>query len=377
MIQSPGVPMAVLAFLCAIGPLVFIHEMGHYLAGRLFGVKAEAFSIGFGREIVGVTDSRGTRWKFGWLPLGGYVRFAGDMNPASQPDAAWLALPAAERARTFQAKPLWQRAIIVAAGPAINLILAVLILAGFAHVYGVDRTPAVIGTVIAGQPGARAGLQPGDRIVAIDGQPIAAFSEVARYALIRPGEAVTLRVARGGQTLTRTLAIGTVHQRDRFGNAYRIGRIGIGSGEPVLAPVGLIDAPAAGVRMTADIISGTLATLGQIISGRRSIDELGGPIRIAKISGEQMALGLPAFVWLVAMLSINLGFINLLPVPMLDGGHLFFYAIEAIRRRPLEPQVQEWAFRGGLAAVLALMLIVTFNDFSAVGLWQRLAGLIG
>jgi len=145
----------------------------------------------------------------------------------------------------------------------------------------------------------------------------------------------------------------------------------------VLAPVGLLEAPAAGVRMTVDIISGTLETLGQIISGRRSIDELGGPIRIAKISGEQMALGVSAFVWLVAMLSINLGFINLLPVPMLDGGHLFFYAIEAIRRRPLEPRVQEWAFRGGLAAVLALMLIVTFNDLSAVGLWQRLAGLIG
>jgi regulator of sigma E protease len=377
LIQSPGVLMAALAFLCAIGPLVFIHEMGHYLAGRLFGVKAEAFSIGFGREIAGITDSRGTRWKFGWLPLGGYVRFAGDMNPASQPDAAWLALPAAERALTFQAKPLWQRAIIVAAGPAINLILAVLILAGFAHHYGVDRTPAVVGTVIAGAPGAKAGLQQGDRILSIDGRAIQSFTDVARYALIRPGEQVTLRVVRDGKAFERPLAIGVVHQRDRFGNEYRIGRIGIGSGDPVLAPVGLLAAPAAGVRMTVDIISGTLETLGQIISGRRSIDELGGPIRIAKISGEQMALGVSAFVWLVAMLSINLGFINLLPVPMLDGGHLFFYAIEAIRRRPLEPRVQEWAFRGGLAAVLALMLIVTFNDLSAVGLWQRLAGLIG
>jgi len=369
--------MAVLAFLCAIGPLVFIHEMGHYLAGRLFGVKAEAFSIGFGREIAGVTDSRGTRWKFGWLPLGGYVRFAGDINVASQPDPAWLALPAAERMQTFQAKPLWQRAIIIAAGPAINLILAVLILAGFAYTYGVDRTPAVVGTVIAGAPGATAGLQPGDRILAIDGRAIETFTDVARYALIRPGQQVTLRVERDGTTSDRPLAIGVVRQRDRFGNDYRIGRIGIGSGDPVLAPVSLVEAPVAGVRMTVDIISGTLETLGQIISGRRSIDELGGPIRIAKISGEQMALGLSAFVWLVAMLSINLGFINLLPVPMLDGGHLFFYAIEAIRRRPLEPRVQEWAFRGGLAAVLALMLIVTFNDLSAVGLWQRLAGLIG
>ncbi|WP_203309898.1 RIP metalloprotease RseP [Sphingomonas beigongshangi] len=377
MIQSPGILLAVVAFLCAIGPLVFIHEMGHYLAGRWCGVQAEAFSIGFGREVAGFTDRRGTRWKFGWLPLGGYVRFAGDMNPASQPDAAWLSLPAAERMRTFQAKPLWQRAIIVGAGPAVNLILAVLILAGFAYGYGVDKTPPVVGSVVAGGPAAKAGLAEGDRIVAVDGRGVDTFSDLARFALIRPAQTVTMTIDRGGRQIETPLTIGTVHQRDRFGNEYRIGRIGIASGAPVLAPVSLVEAPFAGAHMTVDIIGGTLETLGQIISGRRSIDELGGPIRIAKISGEQMALGLPAFVWLVAMLSINLGFINLLPVPMLDGGHLFFYAIEAVRRRPLEPRVQEWAFRGGLAMVLALMLVVTFNDLIAVGLWQRLAGLIG
>ncbi|WP_288938742.1 RIP metalloprotease RseP [uncultured Sphingomonas sp.] len=377
MIQSPGILLAVVAFLCAIGPLVFIHEMGHYLAGRWCGVKAEAFSIGFGREVAGFTDRRGTRWKFGWLPLGGYVRFAGDMNPASQPDAAWLSLAAAERMRTFQAKPLWQRAIIVGAGPAVNLILAVLILAGFAYGYGVDKTPPVVGSVVAGGPAAKAGLAEGDRIVAVDGRGVDTFSDLARFALIRPAQTVTMTIDRAGRQIETPLTIGTVHQRDRFGNEYRIGRIGIASGAPVLAPVSLVEAPVAGARMTVDIIGGTLETLGQIISGRRSIDELGGPIRIAKISGEQMALGLPAFVWLVAMLSINLGFINLLPVPMLDGGHLFFYAIEAVRRRPLEPRVQEWAFRGGLAMVLALMLVVTFNDLIAVGLWQRLAGLIG
>jgi regulator of sigma E protease len=377
LIQSPGVLMTVIAFLGAIGPLVFIHEMGHYLAGRLFGVKAEAFSIGFGREIAGFTDTRGTRWKFGWLPLGGYVRFAGDMNPASQPDAAWLSLPAAERQRTFQAKPLWQRAIIVGAGPFVNLALAILILAGFAYGYGVDATPAVVGTVAEGSPAAKAGIREGDRIVAIGGTAMDTFSDIAKYALIRPGEQTSVQLVRAGRPASASLAIGVVHQRDRFGNDYRIGRLGIGSGAPVLAPVGAFAAIPAGVKMTGDIIGSTLQTLGQIISGRRSMDELGGPIRIAKVSGEQLALGWSAFVWLIAMLSINLGFINLLPVPMLDGGHLFFYAIEAIRRRPLEPSVQEWAFRGGLAAVLALMLIVTFNDLSAVGLWQRLAGLIG
>ncbi len=377
MIQSPGLFLTIIAFLGAIGPLVFIHELGHYFAGRVFGIKADTFSIGFGREITGWTDRRGTRWKLAWLPLGGYVKFAGDMNAVGEPDAAWLALPAEERARTFQAKPLWQRAIVVAAGPIVNLILAVLILAGFAYGYGVDRTPAIVDSVVAGGPGATAGLRQGDRIVAIDGRSIDTFSDLARFAQLRPGEHVAMTVERGGGRLVQPLTIGIERQRDRFGNEFRLGRIGIASGSPVLAPVSLLEAPISGIRMTGEMVRGTFDTLGQVISGRRSIDELGGPIRIAKISGEQLALGWAAFVWLVAMLSINLGFINLLPVPMLDGGHLIFYAIEAVRRRPLEPRVQEWAFRGGLAAVLALMLVVTFNDLGAVGLWQRLAGLIG
>lgn len=377
MIQSPGLFLTIIAFLGAIGPLVFVHELGHYFAGRLFGIKADVFSIGFGREITGWSDRRGTRWKIAWLPLGGYVKFAGDMNAVGEPDAAWLALPADERARTFQAKPLWQRAIVVAAGPIVNLVLAVLILAGFAYGYGVDRTPAIVDSVVAGGPGAAAGLRQGDRIVAIDGRSIETFSDLARFAQLRPGEHVAMTVERGEGRVVQPLTIGIERQRDRFGNEFRLGRIGVASGTPVLAPVSLVEAPIAGMRMTGEIVRGTFDTLGQVISGRRSIDELGGPIRIAKISGEQLALGWAAFVWLVAMLSINLGFINLLPVPMLDGGHLFFYAIEALRRRPLEPRVQEWAFRGGLAAVLALMLVVTFNDLGAVGLWQRLAGLIG
>lgn len=377
MIENPGILFSVLAFLCAIGPLVFIHEMGHYTAGRIFGIKADAFSIGFGREIAGWTDRLGTRWKIGWLPLGGYVKFAGDMNPASVPDAAWLSLPAAERERTFQAKPLWQRAIVVAAGPFVNLVLAVLILAGFAYAYGVDRTPAVIDQVAANTPAAAAGLVQGDRILAIDGVRMETFTDLAKFAMIRPGQSVTVTVLRGDRERSLPLTIGTVRQRDRFGNDYKIGRLGIAGGPPIYAPVSLAEAPFAGVRATGEIVSGTIETLGQIISGRRSLDELGGPIRIAKVSGEQMSLGWPAFVWLIALLSINLGFINLLPVPLLDGGHLLFYAVEAVRRRPLEPQAQEWAFRGGMAAVLLLMLVVTFNDLGAVGVWQRLAGLIG
>lgn len=377
MIENPGILFTALAFFGLIGPLVFVHEMGHYLAGRWFGVKAEAFSVGFGREIAGFTDRRGTRWKFGWLPLGGYVRFAGDMNPASQPSPDWLALPAAERAQTFQAKPIWQRAIIVAAGPAINFFLAILILGGFAYTYGVSRTPPVIGIVEPGSAAAAAGLVPGDRLTSIAGRSLETFDDIAGFARLRPGERVEIVIDRGGTLQTRPLQIGELRERDRFGNEYRTGRIGIGPAKPVSEQISLIEAPMVGTERTVEIVRMMIDTIGQIITGRRSIDELGGPLRIAQVSGQQLSLGLPEFIGLLALISINLGFINLLPVPTLDGGHLLIYAIQAVRRRPIDPQVVEWAFRGGVAALLALMVLVTVNDLGAFGLWRSLADLIG
>ncbi|KQM72327.1 RIP metalloprotease RseP [Sphingomonas sp. Leaf20] len=377
MIETPGILLTILSFVLVIGPLVFVHEMGHYLAGRYFGIKADAFSIGFGREIAGFTDKRGTRWKFGWLPLGGYVKFAGDMNPASQPSADWLALPAAERRQTFQAKSVWQRAIVVAAGPVINFIVAIVILGGFALAYGDIRMPPVVGAAMPGSPAAAAGLQAGDRVTALGGRSIETFDDMARFARIRAGERVRIDVTRDGQQISRDLVIATDLQRDRFGNEFRVGRLGIAGSKPVIVPVGLLEAPVVAVKRTGEIVSMMVETLGQVITGRRSVKELGGPLSIAKVSGEQMSLGIEAYVFLIALVSINLGFINLLPVPMLDGGHLFFYAIEAVRRRPVDPEVQEWAFRGGLAAILALMLLVTFNDLGNFGLWKNLAGLIG
>ncbi|MDP1026190.1 M50 family metallopeptidase [Sphingomonas sp. KR1UV-12] len=377
MIEAPGILLTLIAFVAVIGPLVFVHEMGHYLAGRWFGIKAEVFSIGFGREVAGFTDRRGTRWKFGWLPLGGYVKFAGDMNPAGQPSADWLALPASERAKTFQSKPVWQRAIVVAAGPLVNFLVAILILAGFAHFYGVRYAPPLVGEVVAASPAAAAGLRAGDRIVALGGRSVESFADIAQYAMMRPGEAVRVDLLRAGRPASTTVAIGTLKQRDRFGNEYRIGRVGIGSPPVEYRPVSVLRAPVEGAIQVVAIVRGSLDAIGQIISGRRSVEELGGPLRIAKVSGEQMTLGWPAFIGLVALVSINLGFINLLPVPMLDGGHLLFYAIEAVRRRPVDGQVQEWAYRGGLAAILALMILVTFNDLASLGLWRNLAGLIG
>ncbi|VVT03446.1 putative enzyme [Sphingomonas sp. EC-HK361] len=377
MIQTPGLLLTLLAFMLVVGPLVFVHELGHYFAGRWFGVKAEAFSIGFGREIAGWTDKRGTRWKLGWMPLGGYVRFAGDMNPASQPSAEWLSLPAEERQATFQAKPVWQRAIIVAAGPIVNFFVAVLILAGFALALGDARTPTRVATVEAGSAAAAAGLRPGDTITALGGRSVATFDDMVRYIRIRPAERIRIDYVRAGQPASTQAVIGVDEQADRFGNHFRVGLLGVARPDQVVVPVSLIEAPVVAVRQTGELVRFMTDTLGQIISGRRSVKELSGPIGMAKAAGQQMSISPAAFVFLIALVSINLGFINLLPVPMLDGGHLLFYAIEAVRRRPVGPEVQAWAFRGGLAALLALMVFVTFNDLGSLGLWKNLAGLIG
>ena len=377
MIQNPGFLLTVLAFVAVIGPLVFVHELGHYLVGRWCGVKAEAFSIGFGPEIAAWVDRRGTRWRIGALPLGGYVRFKGDMNAASQTDPAWLQLPAAERAESFPAKPLWQRAAIVAAGPFINFLFAILILAAFAFAHGESRTPAVAGQVQPGSAAAAAGIQPGDRIVSLNGREVATFDDIRLYAQIRPDEPVKILIERAGKSIEKQGRVGAVQERDGFGNSYRIGRLGIAPGEPVVEPVALWRAPIVAIKQTGQIVRTMVETLGQILGGGRSVKELGGPLKIAEVSGQAATLGIESFVFFMALISINLGFINLLPIPMLDGGHLLFYGVEAVQRRPVSPRVQEWAYRSGLAVLLAMMMLVTFNDLSSFGLWERLSGLIG
>jgi len=377
LIQTPGILVTILAFALVLGPLVFLHELGHYLAGRWFGVKAEEFSIGFGREVAGFTDGRGTRWKFGWLPLGGYVRFAGDMNPASQPSPEWLSLPASERAQTFQAKPLWQRAIIVAAGPIMNFLIAIAILGSFAVAFGENVTPATIGEVQANSAAAKAGLKTGDRITAMDGRAVDDYFDLRMFTALRAGELVTIDFQRDGQTRRVQATIGTLKLKDRFGNISTRGQLGVGPAAQQVRQVAIWEAPFVGMRQTGEIIDVTVEGLKRIILGRIPVSELGGPLKIAQASGESLSMGPLALVSLIALVSINLGFINLLPVPVLDGGHLLFYAVEAVRRRPVEPQVMEWAYRGGLIAILALMLFVTFNDLGAFGVWRSLAGLIG
>ena len=375
--QSPSLILYIFGFALLLGPLVFFHELGHYLAARLFGIKSDVFSIGFGRELAGWTDKRGTRWKLSWIPLGGYVRFAGDMNPASQPDPAWLALPPAERARTFQAKPVWQRMIVVLAGPVTNFFLAFLILMGFALAYGDNRTPTTVAGVEAGSAAAAAGLKAGDRITALGGRDVETFEDLAYYVQLRAGERVRIDFDRGGVAMANDTIIGKRHVKDKFGNEGDIGMLGVRAAQPVFARVGVLQAPGVAFRELWALVRQTGEGLGQLITGRRPVKDMSGVVGMVKFSGEQLSMGWPDFIWLVAIISINLGFINLLPVPMLDGGHLLFYAIEAVRRRPVTPAIQEWAFRGGLAAILFLFLVVTFNDLGKVGLWQHLAGLIG
>tara|TARA_R110000787_G_scaffold16887_1_gene53152 strand:+ start:6027 stop:7151 length:1125 start_codon:yes stop_codon:yes gene_type:complete len=372
--DNPGILLTLLAFLIVIGVLVFVHEMGHYLVGRWCGVKAETFSIGFGKEITGWTDNRGTRWKVCMLPLGGYVQFAGDMDPSGMKSKEWLNLPAAERNQTFQSKSLWKRAAIVVAGPAINFIFAILIIMGFVIAYGTSATLPVAQDISENSTAATIGMKPGDRVISVDGEKIDLFQDLQQKIMLIPDQNVEIIYERDGQLIAKQGKIGVNILKDRFGNEFRLGLLGMSSSQVEWREVSPIEAPVIAVEKTIGIVSQITTTLGQVITGKRSVKELGGPLKIAQVSGEQFKLGLEAFILFVALISINLGFINLLPIPMLDGGHLMFYAIEAVRRKPASAKVQEWAFRSGFALVMVFMLVVTFNDLSSFGLFRAVSG---
>lgn len=363
MFDSAPVWMWIAGFLLLIGPLVTVHELGHYLVGRWFGVKADVFSIGFGKEVAGWSDSRGTRWKLSAIPLGGYVQFKGDMNPASIPDADMgdNATPE-EREGSFHHATLWKRALIVLAGPATNILVALAIFASFNFAYGRVDASNVVGNFAEVSAGRDAGLKVGDIIKSIDGAEVENFNAIVGHVLMFPGKTVSIAVERNGQQLDIPVKIGMFEEVDRFGNSSRVGRIGVYSGPPVITPVGPVEAVSLAVDQSVGLVDMMVTGIKQIIVGDRSVRELGGPIKIAKYSGEQLSQGIQSFVSFAALISLNLAFINLLPIPALDGGHLAFYAAEAVRRKPVGPRGQELAYRTGLALVLALMLFVTIND---------------
>ncbi len=350
------------AFLIVLTVLVFVHELGHYLSARRNGVRVQIFSIGFGPELLGWTDRAGTRWKLSLIPIGGYVKMFGDADVASMPGEMVEDMTEEEKGVSFFHKRLMQRVEIVAAGPAANFLFAIVVLSGFFMTVGQPFTPADIGEVVSGSAAERAGLRPKDTIVAIDGKPIERFEDIQQIVGLDAGEALQLTVRRDGQNLTLSATPSIEEEKDIFGNVHRIGRLGIKRTGTEFVRRDPVSAVWRAVGETWNIAAGTLQAAGQMVMGRRTADELGGPIAIAQMSGVVARVGFVDLIRFMALLSVNLGLINLFPIPILDGGHLLFYAAEAIRGRPLGQRAQEYGFRVGLALVLTLMIFVTWND---------------
>ena len=367
-----SLPMTLLAFLFVLTIVVFVHEYGHFIVGRWCGIGVSAFSIGFGRELIGWTDRRGTRWKLSAIPLGGYVKFVGDVNAASAPDQDTLArMSAAERAVSFHHQTIAKRAATVAAGPLANFLLAIAIFAGIAYLHG--RT-ILLPRVDAVQPGSaaeRAGFQPGDLVLSIDGRPIASFADMQRIVSANAGATLDVKVERQGLEVALHATPDLKEQDTPFGK-QRIGLLGLQASRDQAdiktITYGPVDALGVGAIETWYVVERTFDYLGKLIVGRESTDQLSGPIRIAQVSGQVANFsGLGGLISLVAILSVSIGLINLVPIPLLDGGHLLYYAIEAVRGRPLSERAQEIGFRIGLAIVVMLMLFATWNDIVHLG----------
>lgn len=362
-----GVITYIVPFLFVLTIVVFFHELGHFLIARWCGVRVLVFSVGFGPELIGFNDRYGTRWKLAIIPLGGYVKFLGDENAASVPDSDALSnMGESDRRVSFFHKPVRSRAAIVAAGPIANFILAIVIFAAVFSIHGKPSTAARVDSIQESSAAAAAGFRPGDVVVLIDGRTIDSFADMQRVVSTSAGRRLEVVVDRGGvrQTLHATPELREV--KDNFGNMHRIGVLGIsrsmGPEDATMQPVNPVTAVWLGVQETWFVIDRTMSYLGGVVVGREKADQLGGPIRIAQVSGQVATVGIVALIHLAAVLSVSIGLLNLFPVPLLDGGHLMFYAIEAIRGRPLSERAQEFGFRIGLALVAMLMIFATYND---------------
>ena len=357
----------IIPFIVVLSVLVFVHEMGHYLVGRWCGIRVTAFSVGFGPELLGFTDGHGTRWKLSAIPLGGYVKFFGDEDAASVPDAANLSgMSEAERAQTLAGAKLWKRAATVAAGPIANFLLAIAIFAALFVTYGKMVSDPIVAEVRPDSAAAVAGIEPGDLLVALDGERIRTFDDVRRYVAVRPETRIAITIEREGREIDLPVTPKRTEITDQFGNKVELGQIGIVTnaerGNFRLQTFSPLEAVSEGIRETGHIISGTFSYLGNIFTGRMSADQIGGPIRIAETTGQMASLGFAAVLNFAAIISVSLGLMNLFPVPVLDGGHLLMYALEAVRGRPLSPRVQDVVFRFGLVMILTLMVFATWND---------------
>ncbi len=362
-----GVVEYLIPFLFVLSLVVFFHELGHFLIARWCGVRILVFSIGFGPELVGFNDRYGTRWKISAIPLGGFVKFFGDDNAASVPDTERLAsMDARERTQSFMFQPVSKRAAIVVAGPLANFLLAVVIFAGVFMLYGKQTMSARVDSVQPGSAAADAGFKPGDPVVAINGHAVDSFAEMQRLVGANAGEPLAVTVDRDGAQLVLTATPLLKEVKDNFGNVQRVGILGISRSmapeDLKLHPVAPPQAVWLAVQETWSVIDRTLSYIGGVIAGREAANQLGGPIRIAQMSGQVASFGFVPLIQLAAVLSVSIGLLNLFPIPLLDGGHLLFYLIEGIRGRPLSERAQEVGFRIGLAIVLMLMIFATFND---------------
>ena len=362
----PELFRTVVAFVVVLGVLVFVHEFGHYLAARWRGVHVETFSIGFGQAVATWTDRLGTVWKLAWIPLGGYVKLHGQERPQDVPPevrARWLP------GLTFQEKPVGSRAIVVAAGPAANFLLAAVLFSGLFALVGRPVTLPVVNQVLAGSAAAIAGMQPKDRVESIDGAPIATFEDLQRIVSARPDTPIKVQVLRDGTDVTLSVVTGA-----RQENGHKVGLLGIEGGVVAYQHVSVPVALWAGVTETWRVTAETAKGVAQIFAGGHGAGDIGGPLRIAQLSGEVAAMGAASMISFIAVLSVNLGLINLFPIPVLDGGHLLFFAFEAIRGRPLPPRAQEYGFRAGLALLAGLFIFATWNDLTHLGIFRWFAG---
>ena len=394
----PAVFQSILAFLVVLGVLVFVHELGHYLAARFVRVHVEVFSIGFGPAITTWRDRVGTVWKLGWLPLGGYVKLHGHERPevvvpdeprepgrigraimrwrgqSPQPVVARpvRAAPVVEAntgrwipGRVFHEKSVGARALVVAAGPIANFLLAMVLFAVLFATTGRPLITPVAGDVLPDNAAARAGIQAGDRILSIAGTPVASFEDIQRIITAHPAETLPITIRRGERTLELPVLTDS-----RESGGRKVGMLGIRGGHVEYQRLTLPEALIGGVTQTWQVTRETVVGVGQMITGRRGTEDIGGPLRIAQLSGQVAQLGLASMISFISVLSVNLGLINLFPIPVLDGGHLLFYLAEAIRGRPVPPRAQEYGFRAGLALIAGLFILATWNDLTHLGIFH-------
>ena len=364
---SHGLIGYIIPFLFVLTIVVFFHELGHFLVARWAGVKVLTFSLGFGPELFGFNDRHGTRWKVSAIPLGGYVKFFGDDSEASTPSSETLqTMSAEERKVSFHHKKVGPRAAIVAAGPIANFLLAIVIFAALFTFFGKPSQTARVDSIQENSAAAAAGFKPGDVVTAITGDAIESFTDMQRLVSTKAGTSLVFTVKRGDEVVKLTGTPQLKEIKDTFGNVHRVGILGItrasGPGDTVTKPVNPATAVWLGVKETWFVVDRTVSYIGGIFTGRENADQVGGPIRIAQISGQVATIGLAALIHLAAVLSVSIGLLNLFPVPLLDGGHLLFYAVEAVRGKPLSERSQELGFRVGLALVLMLMIFATYND---------------